>query len=139
VWNVTVDALQKSLALENRPNEFAKITVRCMQIPSRLQILGWPQTQLEKLAEGTLRFDMPIYPQKAQLDIFVQRVGNRASSSAEREGSKRPQSINSLPHFFNSYPDDIDLIHHLQRYAACYVAYKTGYFYHTAVGENTVS
>ncbi|KAJ7837007.1 hypothetical protein B0H14DRAFT_1116103 [Mycena olivaceomarginata] len=102
VWNVTVAALQKALALENRPNEFAKIT-----------------TQLEELAEGTLRFAMPIYPQKAQLDIFVQR------------------SINSFPHFFNSCPDDIDLIHHLQRYAACYVAYKTGYFYHTAIGGNT--
>ncbi|KAJ6514575.1 hypothetical protein DFH09DRAFT_1432774 [Mycena vulgaris] len=56
---------------------------------------------------------MPIFPQQAALALFVEKAGC---------------SIDSFPEFFGTCHNDIDLLHHLQRYAACYVAHKTGYF-----------
>ncbi|KAJ7043177.1 hypothetical protein C8F04DRAFT_31861 [Mycena alexandri] len=87
------DALQSTLKLENRSNEFVRIV-----------------EQLQELADQTLRFHMPIFPQKSSLDSFVDKT------------------IKSLPQFFSTCPEDIDLLHHLQRYAACYLAHKSGYF-----------
>ncbi|KAF7353608.1 hypothetical protein MVEN_01045200 [Mycena venus] len=93
VWDAMVDALQKALAFEARPDKFAEIT-----------------RKLQELSDETLRFTQPIFPQKAALDLFVER------------------SIESFPDFFGFCREDVELLHHLQRYAACFVAYKTGYF-----------
>ncbi|KAK7023971.1 hypothetical protein R3P38DRAFT_2955179 [Favolaschia claudopus] len=93
VWNSTVSALQRALTLENLPDAFAEII-------AKLQIV----------ADATLKFSKPIFPQKVALDLFVQRC------------------MDSLPRYFTSCKGDVELLHHLQRYAACYVAYKTGYF-----------
>ncbi|KAJ7261317.1 hypothetical protein B0H12DRAFT_1106232 [Mycena haematopus] len=62
---------------------------------------------------------MPIYPQKAALHLFVER------------------SMDDLPEFFSLCRENTELLHHLQRYAACYVAYKAGYF-SDALGSNTI-
>ncbi|KAF8184873.1 hypothetical protein K438DRAFT_1837021 [Mycena galopus ATCC 62051] len=93
VWNSTVYALQKALALENRAEEYEEI-----------------KTKLQKLADETFKFTTPIFPQKSALDFFVKR------------------SIEDFPDFFCACGENIELLHHLQRYAACYVAYKAGYF-----------
>jgi len=66
--------------------------------------------QLRKNADETLSFTAPIWPQKKALKLFVQK------------------SMASFPSFFGSCHQDISLLHHLQRYAACYLAYKSGYF-----------
>ncbi|KAJ6547051.1 hypothetical protein B0H19DRAFT_251054 [Mycena capillaripes] len=94
VLDVTVDALQKALALENQSQKFGEI-----------------MKKLQQLADETFSFTgMLIFPQKANLDLFVQK------------------SIDGFPHFFGPCREDVVLLHHLQRYAACYLAYKSGYF-----------
>ncbi|KAJ7461036.1 hypothetical protein B0H11DRAFT_162639 [Mycena galericulata] len=87
------EALQHALALQDRPQIFEEIIL-----------------QLQKHADETLRFTMPIWPQPAPLHLFVEKA------------------MRSFPHLFGSCGEDIALLHHLQRYAACYLAYKIGYF-----------
>ncbi|KAJ6488580.1 hypothetical protein C8R47DRAFT_485665 [Mycena vitilis] len=92
--DLTTGALQKALALENQSNKFAEI----MQ-------------KLQQLANKSFRFtDSPIFPQKAELDKFVEK------------------SIFCFPEYFGPCRENISLLHHLQRYAACYLAYESGYF-----------
>ncbi|KAJ7739711.1 hypothetical protein DFH07DRAFT_78067 [Mycena maculata] len=66
--------------------------------------------RLQQHADRTLRVTRPIRPQPVALNLFVDK------------------SMVSFPSFFGSCRKNIALLHHLQRYAACYVAYKAGYF-----------
>ncbi|KAJ7168215.1 hypothetical protein C8R43DRAFT_143000 [Mycena crocata] len=93
--------------LEGKVDEALRQALSLENQPTRFSDIT---RQLRTFADETFRFTMPIFPQPVALADFVQK------------------SIVAFPEYFSRCHEDIPLLHHLQRYAACYLAHKTGYF-----------